>query len=431
MLPNSQSLTTAPLSAWKSKILPLRQQWIERDRLLEERLDTILPSLMKRESLHCWIVIGSEYNEDPVFDTLTPASVLNSSRRMVLLFFLQPDDTVERLVLGRRKMSHLYELVQPEPDETQEDALRRAIRQRNPQTIGINTSPTFPLADGLSHSAHNWLVQALGPDFAARAVSAESLAVGWLETRSSTECAIYPSVVDLSRAFIQTAFSSLVITPGVTTTDDVVWWMRQQVHEFGLKPAFPFTVTLDAEDQAFDIVGRTNPRSLILPGDVLRCDFGITYLGLTTDQQESVYILKPGETEAPQGLQAAMQTANRAQEILFLQSRVGRTGNDVLREARAQAEAEGIHACFFCHPIGTHVHGAGTSIGRWDCQEDLPGIGDYRLRNGTCYAIELYIKQAIPEWDGREFMMLLEQDAIFEDGAFRWLSGRQTEFRVI
>ena len=249
MLPQDQSLWIAPLNAWGNKILPLRQQWIERDRLLEERLNTVLPALMKREGIDCWIVIGSEYNEDPVFDTLTPASILNASRRMVLLFHLRQDGTVERLVLGKRGMSGLYKLVNPETGETQEDVLRRVLTQRNPRTIGVNTSTTFPLADGLSHTTHNWLLQELGPDLEPRTKSAESLVVGWLETRSASELAIYPSVVDLSRAFIRTAFSSLVITPGVTTTDDVVWWMRQQVHNFGLKPAFSFTVTLDAEDQ--------------------------------------------------------------------------------------------------------------------------------------------------------------------------------------
>lgn len=428
MTSKEQILSTSALIEWRDKILPLRQQWNEKDRLLEERLDTLLPMLMQREGIDCWIVVGSEYNEDPVFDTLTPASVLNASRCMVLLFHLQQDGTVERLVIARRGLGDLYQSVESHPEESTEDTLRRVVSGRNPQTIGINVSFTFPLADGLSHTTHAWLLDTLGQDLAARTRSAEGLAVGWLETRSSSEMVIYPSVVDLSRTFIRTAFSPRVITPGITTTDDVVWWMRQQVHDFGLKPAFSFTVTLDAQDQAFDILGRTNPRNRILPGDVLRCDFGITYLGLTTDQQESIYILKPGETDAPEGLQAAMRTANRAQDILFSQAHLGRTGNDVLHAAREQAAAEGIDACFFCHPIGTHVHGAGTLIGRWDCQDGLPGLGDYKLRNDTCYAIEFYIKQPISEWGGREFTMLLEQDAAFVSGTFRWLSGRQTQF---
>ncbi len=428
MFDQNASLSAAPLVAWNDKILPLRRQWAEADRLLAERLDTLLPGLMKREGIDLWIVTGSEYNEDPIFDTLTPASVQNASRSMILILSLREDGTAERSIVGPYGIGDLYQLVGGQPGETQAETLLGFVSERNPRTIGVNTSASFPLADGLSHTAYEWLMEALGPELASRVRSAERLAVGWLETRSATELIVYPELVDLSRAIIRTAFSSLVTTPGVSTTEDVVWWMRQQVHNMGLKPAFPFTVTLDAREQAFDIHQRDNARSRILPGDTLRCDFGITYLGLTTDIQESVYILRTGEDEPPDGLQEAMAAANRAQDIIASSMALGRSGNEMLRMARERATAEGLDACFFCHPIGTHVHGAGPTIGRWDNQEALPGPGEWALHDGTCYAIELYVKHAIPEWDGREFMMVLEQDAAFAAGRFRWLSGRQTRF---
>ncbi|MBN1857727.1 aminopeptidase P family protein [Candidatus Bipolaricaulota bacterium] len=431
MFERNASPSAAPLSAWNDKVLPLRRQWAERDHLLAERLETLLPGLMAREEIDLWIVLGNEYNEDPVFDSLTPASVLNASRSMILLFSLREDGTVERSIIGPYGIGDLYERVDGSPDQTQAKILSQFVLERDPQIIGINRSSTFPLADGLSHTAHEWLIDALGSEFGFRVRSAERLAVGWLETRSATELEIYPHLVDLSRAIIRTAFSSLVITPGITTTDDVVWWMRQQVHNFGLKPAFPFTISLDAREQAFDIHHRDNARNRILQGDTLRCDFGITYLGLTTDIQESVYVLRPGENEPPAGLQAAMAAANCAQDIVAEVMALGRSGNEMLAAARERAVEQGLDACFFCHPIGTHVHGAGLTIGRWNNQEGLPGSGEWELHDGTCYAIELYIKHVVAEWDGREFMMVLEQDAAFADGRFRWLSGRQTRFLTL
>ncbi len=383
MFKRNASPNAAPLAAWNEKILPLRRQWSERDRLLEERLDGLLPALMKREGIDLWIVFGSEYNEDPVFDTLTPSSVLNASRSMILLFRLRPEGTAERAIIGPYDIGAGYERVNGSPQETQEDLLLGFVSECDPGTIGVNTSELFPLADGLSHTTHGWLMKALSSDYGSRVQSAERLAVAWLETRSETELIVYPELVDLSRAIIRTAFSSLVITPGVTTTDDVVWWMRQKVHDLGLKPAFPFTVTLDACEQAFDIRQRENARIRILPGDTLRCDFGITYLGLTTDIQESVYILRPGEENAPTGLQAAMAAANGAQDIIAAGMAVGRSGNQMLQTARERASEQGLDACFFCHPIGTHVHGAGLTIGRWDNQQPLPGPGEWELHEGT------------------------------------------------
>ena len=431
MIDRQPSPQGAPLDAWRDKVLPLRRRWAEKDRLLEERLDALLPGLMARESIDCWIVVASEYNEDPVFDTLTPSSMLNASRRTILLLHRRGDGSVERAVAGPYPIGKLYAGIEVAPQETREAAIRRFVEERDPRTIGIDISSNVPLADGLSHTGHAWLMDLLGPELASRTKSAEGLVVGWLETRTPSELAAYPGLVDLTRALIRTAFSPLVITPGVTTAEDVVWWMHQRVEDLGLEPAFPFTVSIDAEEQPFDIHHRDNERNRILPGDTLRCDVGVTTLGLTTDLQESVYILKPGETEPPTGLRQAMAAANRAQDLVAASMALGRTGNDILAEARRRAEADGLDACVFCHPIGAHVHGAGTMIGRWDCQDPLPGLGKHALHNDTCYAIELYVKRPVPEWGDREFMMVLEQDAAFVDGAFRWLSGRQTRFLTI
>jgi Xaa-Pro aminopeptidase len=415
----------------RDSIQPLRQQWAMQDQLLEERLDTLMPDLMMQSGIACWIVVASEYNEDPIFDSLTPASVLNASRRMVLMFYLREDGTVERAIAGRYSLGTLYPRAGVTPTETVEEMIRTFILERSPRTIGINASDTFALTDGLSHTTYEWLMSVLGSDLALRTHSAESLAVRWLETRSATELAYYPTLIELSREIIHTAFSPNVIIPGQTTTEDVVWSMRQQVHDLGLKPAFAFTVSLDGQDSAFDPQAREKGRTLILPGDTLRCDFGVTHLGLTTDLQESLYVLKPGETDVPIGLQHAMATSNRAQDIVASAMKLGRTGNEILRAARERAHEQDIDACFYCHPIGTHVHGAGTPIGRWDCQEGLPGRGDIDLHDNTCHAIELYTKSTIPEWDNREFIMALEQDAAIIRGSFQWLAGRQTEFLML
>jgi hypothetical protein len=385
-------------------IQPLRQQWAMQDQLLEARLDTLMPDLMMQSGIDCWIVVASEYNEDPIFDSLTPASVLNASRRMVLMFYLREDGTVERASAGRYSIGTLYPRASVPPTETVEEMIRTFITKRSPRTIGINASDTVALADGLSHTTYEWLMSVLGSDLALRTHSAEGLAVRWLETRSAAELAYYPTLIELSREIIHTAFSPSVIIPGQTTTEDVVWSMRQQVHDLGLKPAFAFTVSLDGQDSAFDPHTREKGRTLILPGDTLRCDFGVTHLGLTTDLQENLYVLKPGETDVPIGLQHAMATSNRAQDI---------------------------DACFYCHPIGTHVHGAGTPIGRWDCQEGLPGRGDIELHDNTCHAIELYTKSTISEWENREFIMALEQNAAIIKGSFQWLAGRQTKFLML
>jgi hypothetical protein len=171
--------------------------------------------------------------------------------------------------------------------------------------------------------------------------------------------------------------------------------------------------------------------TLILPGDLLHVDFGITYLGLNTDTQEHAYILQPGETEAPEGLRQALATGNRLQDILTDEFAEGRSGNEILAGALAQAQQENIKATIYTHPIGFHGHAAGPTIGLWDQQGGVPGKGDYPLFANTAYSIELNAAVPIPEWGGKEVRIMLEQDAFF-DGSDTWyIDGRQTDLHLI
>jgi hypothetical protein len=158
---------------------------------------------------------------------------------------------------------------------------------------------------------------------------------------------------------------------------------------------------------------------------------GFYYLGLATDQQQHAYILKPGEHDTPAGLKAALAAANRLQEIHLAALQVGRTGNDVLRAALAQAADEDINATIYSHPLGYHGHAAGPTIGLWDQQGGVPGRGDYEVFDKTCYSIELNARSAVPEWKGQEVRIALEEDALLWGGVPSWLDGRQTAFYLV
>jgi Xaa-Pro aminopeptidase len=245
------------------------------------------------------------------------------------------------------------------------------------------------------------------------------------------ELTVYPGLVEIGHALIAEAFSTRVVQPGITTTDDVVWWMRQKMQDLGLRAWFQPTVDIQASGQRHDQDGSRTARKLILPGDLLHCDVGFCYLGLCTDQQQNAYVLKPGETDAPAGLQAVLAAANRVQDIHAAAMVIGRTGNEVLSAALAQAKDEGIRASIYTHPLGYHGHAAGPTIGLWDQQGGVPGQGDYPLFDETCYAIELNARADVPAWDGQEVRMALEEDAVLSGGSVRWLSGRQTRLHLI
>ena len=414
--------------AYRGKILPLRLRAEIRNGWLKQRLETVLPEIMRREGLDMWIVVAREYNEDPVIMTLLPEPMMYARRRTILVFHLKDDGTLERLVLSRYGIKDFYEGVWDPDEEEQYDCLGRVVKERDPKAVGINISETFAFGDGLTHSEHGLLSAALGEEYMGRTRHAEMLAVGWLERRIKPEMEAYPGIVEITHAIVAEAFSSRVIHSGITTTDDVVWWMRQKMFDLGLQAWFQPSVDIQAPGQKYDAEDK---RKLIRPGDLLHCDIGFYYLGLATDIQQNAYVLKVGESEVPEGLEAALSDANRLQEIHAEEMVAGRTGNQILKAALDRAKGEGINASIYTHPLGYHGHAAGPTIGLWDRQEGVPGRGDYELFEDTCYAIELNAKREVPEWGGQEVRMALEQDAVFTGGKLHFMAGRQTRLHMI
>jgi hypothetical protein len=409
------------------RLVPLRIQAEVRNHWLSERLDSLLPELMTREGFDLWIVAAREYNEDPVIMTLLPEPAMAARRRTILLFSRRPDGSVERLTLDRYGYGDLYQRAWDPDRESQWNCLTRLVRERDPKRIGLNVSREFAFGDGLTLAEFYNLKSALGPDLMNRTASAERLCIGWLERRIEPELLAYSSLIEIGHALIAQAFSTRLIQPGETTTQDVVWWFRQTLHDLGLRAWFQPTVEIQSPGHSFEAASR----ELIQPGDLLHCDMGFIEMGLATDHQQHAYVLRPGEDAAPPGLVAALAEGNRLQDILLAEMRVGRTGNEVLHAALDRARAEGLDPQIYTHPLGYYGHAAGPTIGLWDQQGGVPGKGDYPLYDDTVYAIELNIKKPVPEWDGQVVRIALEEDAALTGGQMRWLSGRQTAFHLI
>ncbi len=413
-------------------ILPERERARVIDEILEDRLTNLLPQLMRREGIDMWVIISREYNEDPVMKTMLPSTWLSARRRTIMVFFdAGGDKPLEKLAIARYDVGNLLKgewdiNVQP----NQWLALAKVIEDRNPKKIALNFSKDYGHADGLTFTEQKELMANLSEKQKAKIVSADRLAVAWLETRSEKEAAIYPLICRISHEIIQEAFSEKVIQPGVTTTDDVVWWMRQKVTDLGLETWFHPTVDIQRFDsQNFEHLRTFSKRpekQVIMPGDMLHCDFGVTYLRLNTDQQQNAYVLRPGETDVPDFIKKAFAQGNRLQDLLTERFKTGVTGNQMLLGALEQAKKEGITGSIYSHPIGVHGHAAGPTIGMWDQQKGVPGPGDYPLYPNTGYSIELNAAVEVPEWK-KIIRIMLEEDGYYTADGFRYLDGRQTE----
>lgn len=423
----------------RPKIYSYREQERITDGWLRKRLDTILPEVMKRSEIDCWIVACKEYNEDPVLKTLVPCAMMTARRTTILMFYLNQEGKVERYALTRPNvgLDDFYTSVWTNPKgsiwggnsdapcETQFECLHRMIKQCNPKKIGLNISRTFAFADGLSSTMYEDIMNALDEDQKSRVVNAEKICVGWLETRCEEEMAAYTGIMQIAHAMIDEAFSSKVITPGVTTNADVKYFMLQKVIDLGLQPWFDFEVSVRRKD-----VNEVEGTTVIMPGDLLHCDVGLRYLNLCTDTQENCYVCKMDETDAPEELKEVMKTVNRLQDITISHFKAGRSGNEILALALKQAKEEGINPCIYTHPIGFHGHAAGPTIGLWDMQNGVPGTGDYLMYDNTAYSLELNCRCEVKSWN-INLTFGAETDVLFKDGKVYYIAGRQEKFHLV
>ncbi|HEY0038855.1 MAG TPA: M24 family metallopeptidase [Longimicrobium sp.] len=442
------TIAVAPASAAAQSAPPLgtlREQAQTRQEWLRLRLERVLPRLMRQAGVSMWIVPVREYNEDPVFWSLVSPTTMAARRRTIYVFCDRGAERgVERIAIGGSPQGGLYRVVR-DPQAAMGTAgptvrpaepygadqwrlLPPLVEACDPATIAVNISHTHALSDGLTAGEWEQLRDALPARYRDRVVRREMLALRYIEERLPEMMPSYVRMQQVAHEIIRTAFSSQVVKPGETRTQDVVWWMRQRLVELGLGTWFQPSVTV--QRAGVEMGDSADP--VIRRGDVLHTDFGVTALGLNTDTQHMGYVLRDGETDAPAGLYAALRRANRLQDLLLEEMRPGATGNAVLRATRERMRAEGIDGTVYTHPVGDHGHGAGPLIGLWDRQEGVEGRGEVTLVPNSWFSIELQATTPVAEWGGQPVRMALEEEAwINAAGTRRWVLARQARFHLV
>lgn len=419
----------------EAQVLPVKEQAKIIDEVLDERINYLLPQLMEKNKIDMWIIVSREYNEDPIIKTMLPATWLSARRRTILVFYYNPSTkSYKKLAVARYKVGNTIEASWDQVKFPNQWAqLNAIVNTYQPKNIGLNYSTDFGHADGIDLTDYQELTKNVQLPKGSAFVSASNLGVAWLETRTEREMQFYTQINNISHQIIAEGFSDKVITPGITTTEDLVWWYRQKISDMGLVTWFHPSVEIQRnDDAAFDHLSAfTNvDNKVILQGDLLHVDFGISYLRLNSDIQEHAYVLKPDETDAPEYLKVGLKTANRLQDILTNNFKENSTGNEILKASLDQAKTENIVASIYTHPIGFNGHAAGPTIGMWDMQGGVPGSGDYPMYKNTCYSIELNASVFIKEWK-KNVRFMLEQDGHFDGKKFYYIDNRQTQLHLI
>ena len=394
------------------------------DEILHDRL-TLAGEVMKECDVEAWLCLSREYNEDPLFHALTP-SHFPTARRITILLLTQKDGVCERYCVNMHDpdLEKFYVQDYDMKNETQMEALTRVLNKINPKNIAINVSDNFAYTDGLSAGLYKQMLKELPKELTDRFISSDEVGIRFLETRTPKELEIYPEVMDVAMEIIENTFTDKMITPGVTTCRDLMDYMEQEVRDRGITYWFEPTIDLQRHD------GMHGEETVIERGDLLHCDFGITYMNLCTDTQRLCYVLKEGETEVPAELLNALKRNNRFQDIVRENMVIGRSGNDTFEMSIAQGKEEGLRPILYTHPLGFHGHAAGPTIGLFSNQARIPVKGDLQLHNHTGYALELSIVEYLDMYK-RDTYIFTEESVILIDNEVHFLaSGRENMYVV-
>ncbi len=394
------------------------------DEILHDRLK-LAGEIMKECDVEAWLCLSREYNEDPLFHALTP-SHFPTARRITILLLTQKNGECKNYCVNMHDADLEKYYIQDfdMKNETQMEALTRVLNKVNPKNIAINVSDHFAYTDGLSAGLYKMMMKELPKELTDRFISSDDIGIRFLETRTPKELELFPEVMDEAMTIINNTFSDERIVPGITTCRDLMNYMEQEVRDRGIIYWFEPTIDLQRHD------GMHGEETVIERGDLLHCDFGITYMNLCTDTQRLCYVLKEGETDAPNELKEALKRNNRFQDIVRENMVIGRSGNDTFEMSIAQGKEEGLRPILYTHPLGFHGHAAGPTIGLFSNQARIPVKGDLLLHDHTGYALELSIVEYLDMYK-RDTYIFTEESVVLDNNEVYFLAeGRENLYIV-
>jgi hypothetical protein len=425
---NSTASVVQPLFP---QILPFRRRSAVIHRVVKKRLQAVLPGAMRENGFDMWIILCQEDDWDPIHDTFCPMDPWRPILQMLVFFDRGLEKGIEGINLSMTNMQGLYDVPWQGKEHSEQWAmLRKIVEERDPKRIGINIGRIQWAAGGLTHNLHQQLVETLPPKYVERLDSAEPMAGQWASTLCDDEVELYEHVAAVAKEIIAECYSRKAIVPGVTTIEDLVWHYWQRCKDLGLDLSFrPFFYRYrsDADEARF---GPDDP--VLRPGDFVRCDVGIKYLRLCSDHQQWAYLLRPGETDAPDFAYQMLGEVHGLQDIFMDEFYAGLTGNEMLANILTRARCEGVpEPKVYSHSLGLFLHQPGPLIGLpWE-QERCEGRGDVKLRENSAFTMELSVGKIVPEWSAKEFRMSVEEDVVFTGGRCRLIHGRQTRFCLV
>lgn len=396
----------------------------------KKRINDLLPDALRETGVDAWMIVCRENNNDPLADHIggenaggTAAFLFYKSNGKVRSIVFSPEGEATALT-----ELEIHDRVIPvgRGKSAVEEAVE-FIKENNLNTLAVNSSEDNSLADGLSYTQRSTLEELI-KGTAVRLVSSEEVVYNWLSVKLPEEVEIMKKVAELTAAWQIEAYSRVI--PGETTDADVARFLKQKMEEHGVKDGWH-------PDQNPNVnSGRDRGHShatdkIIQPGDVIQTDFGIkVHNRWVTDIQRFAYVLKEGETRAPDDIQHYWESAKKGNRVAMQAMRPNVKGIDVDRAQREVMEKAGSANVMWStgHPVGYVAHDVGPNLGGSQATNVRPDSNKL-LKEGMTFAFDGFHSWELPNGDMKT-ISVEEMVVITKEGA-EYLTAPQEELILI
>lgn len=417
--------------AMKTEINP-EEYWGESSwpEIRKKRINELLPKAMQAANVDCWMIVARENNNDPLADHV---GAENAGGTAVFLFYSDSRGFKSKVFSPEGEATALADLkIHDDVVKVKrgESAIQQAadfVKTKDFKAIAINSSETNSQADGLSYTQRQAIEEALGEE-ADKLVSSTDVVYEWLSIKLPEEVEIMRKAAQLTSDWQYEVYENVI--PGETTDADVAKMLKVKMKEYGVGDGW----SPDQNPNVNSGPDRGHSHAtdkVIMPGDIIQIDFGIeVHDRWVSDIQRFAYVLRPGETKAPDSVQHYWESAKAGNRAALAAMKPGVKGIDVDRAQRVLMEEAGSEYVMWStgHPVGYVAHDVGPNLGGSQASHVRPAA-EKELKAGMTFAFDGFHAWKLP--DGNTKTISVEEMAIVTENGAEYLIEPQEELILI
>ena len=355
----------------------------------KKRINKLLPNALQEAKVDCWLVLCRENNNDPLADHIGGE---NAGGNAVFLFYNDDRGFHSKVFSPIGESTALDELnihdevVSVPRGISTIDLAINFIKNKNFETIAINSSISNSIADGLSYTQRKEIENLLGKD-SKKLISSSELVYNWLSIKLPEEVAILTKAAKLTAEFQIEAYKTVI--PGKSTDADIAKFLKQKMLNYGVKDGW-------SPDQNPNVNSGPDrghshaTNKIIMPGDVIQIDFGIkVYDRWVSDIQRFAYVLKNDEVKAPENIQFYWESGKAGNRAALSAMKPGVKGVDVDKAQRILMKKAKSEFVMWStgHPVGYVAHDVGPNLGGSQSTHVRPA-SEKKLKEGMTFAFD-------------------------------------------